>query len=104
MIAGFLAFFTQSTSGIYRAKRVVMDLFSGLLLPLSFYPQWARDIIKLFPFQTVSYMPNLIYLGKITGVAAIKVLLLQAFWVVVLGIIGVLFWRFAVKHVVTQGG
>ena len=104
MIAGFLAFFTQSTSGIYRAKRVVMDLFSGLLLPISFYPDWARDIIKLFPFQVVSYMPNLIYLGKITGAAALKVVILQLFWVAVLGVIGFFFWRFAVKHVVIQGG
>ncbi|PKM47310.1 MAG: daunorubicin ABC transporter permease [Firmicutes bacterium HGW-Firmicutes-8] len=104
MIAGFCAFFTQSTSGIFRAKRVIMDLFSGLLLPISFYPGWARDIIKLFPFQTVSYMPNLIYLGKITGGAVLHVILLQLFWVAFLGLVSVLFWRFAVKHVVIQGG
>lgn len=104
MIAGFFAFFTQSTSGIYRAKRVVMDLFSGLLLPISFYPDWAKNIIELFPFQAVSYMPNLIYLGKVTGAGALKVLALQLFWIALLGIVAVLFWRFAVKHVVVQGG
>ncbi len=104
MIAGFLAFFTQSTSGIYRAKRVIMDLFSGLLLPISFYPAWARDIIKFFPFQAVSYMPNLIYLGKLSGLAALKVVFLQLFWIAVLGLVAIWFWRFAVKHVVIQGG
>jgi ABC-2 type transport system permease protein len=104
MIAGFLAFFTQSTSGIYRAKRVIMDLFSGLLLPISFYPQWAREIIKFFPFQTVSYLPNMIYLGKIKGLAALEVVGLQLFWVVVLSLISLWVWRFAVKHVVIQGG
>ncbi len=104
MIAGFMAFFTQSTSGIFRARRVVMDLFSGLLLPISFYPQWARDIIKFFPFQTVSYMPNLIYLGKIGGFAACQVVMLQFFWIVVLGVIAIWFWRFSIKHVVIQGG
>jgi len=62
------------------------------------------DIIKLFPFQTVSYMPNLIYLGKITGVAAVNVIALQFFWIVVLGLFSFWFWRFAVKHVVIQGG
>ncbi len=104
MIAGFLAFFTQSTSGIFRAKRVVMDLFSGLLLPISFYPQWAVKVINLFPFQTVSYLPNLIYLGKIGGAAAFKVIILQFCWMVVLGLIEILFWRLAVKYVVIQGG
>lgn len=104
MIAGFMAFFTQSTSGIYRAKRVFMDLFSGLLLPISFYPDWARDIIKLFPFQVVSYMPNLIYLGKVSGAAALKVVGLQLFWIAVLGVVAAFFWRFAVRHIVIQGG
>lgn len=104
MLMGFVVFFTKSTSGIYKAKRVVMDLFSGLLIPISFYPQWAIDIIKLFPFQAVSFLPNLIYLGKVTGVAALKVLALQVFWIAVLGVVGMLFWRFAVRNVVIQGG
>lgn len=104
MLVGFLVFFTRSTSGIYKAKRVVMDLFSGLLIPISFYPDWAVDIIKLFPFQAVSYMPNLIYLGKVSGIAALNVLLLQVFWIFVLGLLSFWLWRFAVRHVVIQGG
>lgn len=104
MMAGIMAFFTQSTSGIYRAKRVVLDLFSGLLLPISFYPEWAIKIIKLFPFQTISYMPNMIYLGKIGGLAALQVVLLQIFWIAVLGLASFWLWRFVVKHVVVQGG
>lgn len=104
MIAGTFAFFTQSVSGIYRAKRVVMDLFSGLLLPLSFYPDWAQQVIKLLPFQAVSYLPNMIYLGKLQGWAAVQALFVQAFWLIVLYTAGALFWRFAVRHVVVQGG
>jgi len=104
LMAGILAFFTQSTSGIYRAKRVVLDLFSGLLLPISFYPEWARDIIAWFPFQTISYMPNMIYLGKINGWAALQVIWLQVFWISVLGFAAFWLWRFVVKHVVIQGG
>lgn len=104
MIAGTFAFFTQSVSGIYRGKRVVMDLFSGLLLPISFYPDWAQQVIKLLPFQAVSYLPNMIYLGKLQGWAAVQAVLIQVFWLVVLYTAGALFWRYAVRHVVVQGG
>ena len=104
MIAGFVVFFTKSTTGVYKAKRIIMDLLSGLLLPISFYPDWARSIIELLPFQTVSYLPNMIYLGKITGISAFRVLGLQVFWIAVLGLAAFSFWRFAVKHVVIQGG
>ncbi len=104
MLVGFVVFFTKSTTGIYKAKRIVMDLFSGLLIPITFYPQWAIDIIKLFPFQAVSYLPNMIYLGKATKAGALNIIALQAFWIIVLWIACSLVWRFAVKHVVIQGG
>lgn len=104
MLFGFMVFFTKSTTGIYKMKRVIMDLFSGLLIPISFYPDWARKIVELLPFQAVSYIPNIVYLGKVTGGEAIKVLALQLFWIVFLAILSRLAWRFAVKHVVIQGG
>lgn len=104
LITGFMAFFTQSTSGIYRAKRIVMDLFTGLLLPISFYPDWAQKVIKALPFQSISYQPNLIYLGKLQGLAALKVIGVQFFWAVILYIAGSLFWRYTVRKVVIQGG
>lgn len=104
MLFGFMVFFTKSTNGIYKAKRVIMDLFSGLLIPINFYPHWAKKVISFFPFQTVSYMPNLIYLGKYTGLAVLKVFGIQLFWIVFLGIVSRLMWKFAVKHVVVQGG
>lgn len=104
MLVGFVVFFTKSTNGIYKTKRVVMDLFSGLLIPISFYPDWARAFIKYLPFQAVSYLPNLIYLGKVSGFAAMKILFLQLGWIAVLGLIGVWAWRVAVKNVVIQGG
>lgn len=104
LFTGFFAFFTQSTSGIYRAKRVVMDLLSGLLLPISFYPDWAAKIIKVLPFQSISYQPNLIYLGKIRGNAALEAIGIQALWILAFYIAGSLFWNYAVKKIVIQGG
>lgn len=104
MIAGMMGFLTQNASGIFRAKRVVMDLFSGLLLPISFYPLWAQDVLKLLPFQAISYIPNMIYLGKLSGSAALQVILLQIFWVAFLGFAALWLWRFMIKHVVIQGG
>lgn len=104
MLAGFMVFFTENPTGVYKVKRAVIDVFSGLMIPISFFPDWAVSIIKLLPFQTVSYMPNMIYLGKVTGWAAFEVLLLQAFWIVVLGLIGAVLWRYAIKNVVIQGG
>ena len=43
-----MAFFFYNNAGLIRAKRVIVDLFSGLLIPISFFPLWAQDIMKLF--------------------------------------------------------
>lgn len=104
LLFGYSAFFTHSTSGVLRAKRVVTDLLSGLILPISFYPDWAQKALAYLPFQTISYLPNLIFLERLQGLAALKILVLQAFWVVVLYILNRIVWRIAIGHVVVHGG
>jgi len=104
LIVGYMAFFTLSTSGLLRAKRVVIDLLSGLILPISFYPAWAQEVIRYLPFQAVSYLPNMIYLGKIKGVEALKALTYQTMWFLALFLAGHLIWRLAVRKLTIQGG
>ncbi|MHB8171398.1 MAG: ABC transporter permease [Thermincolia bacterium] len=104
LLVGYLAFFTLSISGILRAKRVVVDLLSGLIMPLSFYPPWAREVIEYLPFQAISYLPNMIYLGKITGKEALGALVLQGFWFGVLLMMSYFIWRLAVRKLTIQGG
>lgn len=104
IITGFCAFFTHSTAGLIRAKRVVLDLFSGLLIPISFYPPWAQDLIQYLPFQSISYLPNLIYLGKLSDGAAMQVLLTQVIWITILALIAKMLWRRALVALVVQGG
>lgn len=103
-MTGIITFFTMNTNGIQKAKRVVIELFSGLLIPISFYPDWAQLIIKYLPFQAISYLPNLIYLGKLSGTALLQSLGIQLFWLVVLYIVGRVMWSAALRKVAIQGG
>ena len=103
-MTGVIAFFTLNTNGVQRAKRVIIDLFSGLLLPISFYPDWAQEVIKDLPFQAISYLPNLIYLGKLKGLDALGVLGVQVIWFILLYVLGRLLWNLAMRKVAIQGG
>ena len=51
--------------------------FQVLLLPISFYPVWAQDIMKLFPFQAISYIPSMIFTEGIQGNEVLEALLFQ---------------------------
>jgi viologen exporter family transport system permease protein len=101
---GTLAIRLQSILGLLRAKYFLLELFSGLLLPISFFPHAAQKALAVMPFQYISYIPVLLYLGKIRGVGIIQALGLQAFWVVALLGSGHFMWRWSTRKITIQGG
>lgn len=103
-IVGLTAFYTQNSYGVMRTKRVIIDVLSGLLLPLTLFPQWAQNIMKVLPFQGISYLPNIIYTGKILGPKALEAIGTQVIWIIILFVIGQIIWKRAVKTLVIQGG
>jgi ABC-2 type transport system permease protein len=104
LLTGLVTFFLFNNDGLMRAKRVVIDLFSGLILPISFYPGWAQTVMDYFPFQAISYIPSMIFTEGFTGSRVTEALLLQLFWAVVLIVPIQVFWVIAKKKLVVQGG
>ncbi|NHM33297.1 ABC transporter permease [Neobacillus terrae] len=104
LLTGITTFFLFNNSGLIRAKRVVIDLFSGLLLPISFFPGWAQGIMKYLPFQGISYIPSMIFSNGFTRQAAFHAILEQAIWVIILVLPIQVLWSLAKKQLVIQGG
>ncbi|MEW8986040.1 MAG: daunorubicin ABC transporter permease, partial [Bacillus sp. (in: firmicutes)] len=96
--------FLYNTSGLIRAKRVVIDLFSGLLLPISFFPGWAQQIMNYLPFQGISYYPSMIFTGGFSHEQAIQAIISQAVWVGILIVPIYVLWILAKKQLIIQGG
>lgn len=87
-----------------RMKRIAVDLFSGLLLPISFFPGWAAAVLKLLPFQAITYLPNAVLTGKETGAGVMQALGVQALWFVLLLIPIYVLWNRARTRLFVQGG
>lgn len=104
LLTGLLTFFLFNNDGLIRAKRVVIDLFSGLVLPISFYPSWAQTLMSYLPFQAISYIPSMIFTEAFTGSQIGHALLFQAVWALVLIIPIQLLWILAKKQLIVQGG
>ncbi|MBM7587076.1 ABC-2 type transport system permease protein [Bacillus pakistanensis] len=104
LITGMTTFFLFNNDGLIRAKRVVIDLFSGLLLPISFFPLWAQDIMKFLPFQSISYVPSMIFTEGYKGAQMWEAILLQGAWAILLLIPIQILWVLAKKQMVIQGG
>ncbi len=90
---GTFALRLKSILGLLRAKYFLLELFSGLLIPITFFPEWAQQILNLLPFPYISFAPVLIYLGTTEGVDILRILSMQAFWVLVLLLAGHFLWQ-----------
>ncbi len=101
---GTFALRLQSILGLLRAKFFLLELFSGLLLPITFFPQVFQRLLSVLPFEYISYVPMLIYLGKLNGPALARAVGLQVLWVALLLALGDGLWRWSSRKVIIQGG
>ena len=103
-IVGLLAIRSKSILGILRAKYLVLELLSGLLIPTTLFPEPLRTILIYSPFPHINFTPATLYLGKATGAEAAKLLGLQAGWTVFLLLAGQWAWRRSRLRITIQGG
>jgi ABC-2 type transport system permease protein len=101
---GTFAIRLKSILGLLRAKYFLLELFSGLLIPISFFPHLLQSMFSALPFQYISYIPVLIYLGKISGMGIVRALAVQVFWILVLLAIGNALWHWSSRKITIQGG
>jgi viologen exporter family transport system permease protein len=103
-LVGLIAIRTKSILGILRAKYLILELLSGLLIPTTLFPEPFRSFLFASPFPHVNYTPAALYLGKATGLAAARLLALQAAWTLALLAAGQLAWRKSRSRITIQGG
>ncbi len=104
ILTGLFAFFVENNQGMMRMKRVVVDLCSGLIIPLSFFPQWGQAVLKLLPFQAITYLPGSVFTGRLAGEAVWSALGTQLFWFLLLLVPIAAIWKMARSRLFIQGG
>jgi ABC-2 type transport system permease protein len=103
-LVGLIAIRSKSILGILRAKFLVLELLSGLLIPTTLFPEPLRTILFASPFPHINFTPAALYLGKATGAEAAKLLALQAGWTLALLALGQWAWRRSRDRITIQGG
>jgi ABC-2 type transport system permease protein len=103
-LIGTCAIHLTSILALVRAKIWLIELLSGVLIPISFFPGWARTALAWLPFQHIAYTPLQIYLGKIGTREAALLLVVQWAWAAALVCLGALWWRVSVRRVTIHGG
>ena len=103
-LTGLLCFWTQSAFGLLLTRAAVTNTFSGVLIPLAFFPEPWRTLVGWLPFPTIVATPVGIYLGTVAGAAVWPALAVQTGWAVVLWLLARRLWQPASRSLTVHGG
>lgn len=98
------AFWLIDHRGIMRLAVTVSLFFSGMVVPLTFFPSWLRAFAHLLPFASVVQVPVDVFLGKHMGLDLVRTLGVQAAWAAALLGAGQIALARGTRKVVIQGG
>lgn len=82
---------------------VVVEFLSGALFPLDVLPESILGIINLTPFPYLIFFPLQVYLGKITGFALFKGLIISILWLGGLWLVMNSVWKRGLKSYQSHG-
>lgn len=97
-------FWLLDSRGVQTLAGTLAMFMSGMLLPLTVFPPWLRDVAQVLPWSAMRQVPSDVYLGQHHGLGMLGALGFQAFWAAVLLGAGRVLMAFATRKVVVQGG
>lgn len=100
-LLNLVAFWLLDWRGLLSLHAVIGGMLSGLVIPIAFFPDWARVAIWSTPFPAILQAPIDIAIGR--G-ATLPLLAHQLAWAIVLLVGGRLMLARAVRTLVIQGG
>lgn len=103
-LIGTCAVYLHSIFGLIRAKYVLVEILSGLVIPITFFPESLAKISQWLPFHLISFTPLMIYMGKFSDDELKTNLLMGLGWTFILLVLGQIFWKKALLKLTVQGG
>jgi ABC-2 type transport system permease protein len=65
-IIGIASFWIVDSHGLRHFYNILHGVFSGMFIPLTFFPKPLQIIQFFLPFQYTSYVPAMVFIGKYT--------------------------------------
>ena len=95
---------TISGEGFFYITATAVTVFSGMVIPLPLFPDWAQPILDFMPFRGLGDVPFRLYTGNIPAGDALPYLAQQAAWTVAMVVAGRWLLARGLRRLVVQGG
>lgn len=103
-ICGICCFYTTAAWGLNFSKNVMVNFFSGVLIPLAFFPGKLGEIAEMLPFAGLSQNPVYILIMRVDIKTAGFIILKSVIWFIILNLAAKLLFIKASKKITVQGG
>lgn len=103
LLIGLSAFFVEEVDPIYWIYSKLLMSVGGMFVPLDIFPIWLRRISAWLPFQMIIYAPARTFVAFDAQLFA-RSLAGLALYILLVGIILALVWRWGKQRVVIHGG
>jgi viologen exporter family transport system permease protein len=95
---------TVSGTGVIALTNSLLLIFSGIVIPLPLFPDWAQLALICQPFAGLVDIPYRIYFANLSGAAALAGIALQLFWTLALTGLGRWLMAISMRRIHVQGG
>lgn len=101
---GILSFWWESSLQAYDLWLGCYMVLSGYVMPLEFFPEGVRGVLRWLPFHAILGVPVEAVLGLSSRAQTLRGLGVQAAWVAVMVVVVGLLWRRGVRRYQAFGG
>jgi ABC-2 type transport system permease protein len=95
---------TITGEGLVQLVQAGIFLFSGMIIPLPLFPDWAQPVLQALPFRGLADLPFRLYMGHIPPGQVWSVLAHQLAWSLGLVLFGRWLLSRGVRRLVVHGG
>ncbi|MBU0491557.1 MAG: ABC-2 family transporter protein [Chloroflexi bacterium] len=103
VLIGLLAFLIEEVTPVFWIYQKLLFTVGGLFLPLEFFPDWLQGVVRVLPFQFISYAPARAFVAfdpaEFAGALAGQII-----YIVVIGLLVLAVWRYGQRRLAVHGG
>jgi ABC-2 type transport system permease protein len=102
-LIGLTAFVTEEVAPFEWIYQKFIFILGGMMIPLDLYPTWLQNISKALPFPYMMYGPSKLFVTP-SFEFFIRLLIIQIFWIALLGLSLMLTYRSGIRRLAINGG
>ena len=95
---------TISGDGVVGIVSAAVMFFSGMIVPIPLFPNWAQPLLNTLPFRGLVDTPFRLYMGHIPSGDMLIHLAHQSVWILALVVLGRWVLSRGLRRLVVQGG